>query len=199
MAGPYTVALPVQGQPISSSQFGIPVKNAIDDLHTRAVALETSAQAVVARGRRNTSKTVSAGSAATETGFLRLDNIPVRANTSYRIMTSQVNLIASVANDTHIAQIRWAYAATPGTSAAVGGNQLQNVRVVQVKSGASDSITIPMSTFYFATADGFLSLLVSFRRINGTGSIQFYAGVNEEFDITVEFAGPTPADTAVVL
>jgi hypothetical protein len=41
MAGPYTITTPVLGQPIPSAGFGIPVKNAINDLDTRvnAVAL----------------------------------------------------------------------------------------------------------------------------------------------------------------
>lgn len=197
MAGPYDVALPVQGQPISTSQFGVKVKDAIDDLDARAVILETSAQAIVARAQRITSKTLAAGSANTQTEYIRLDNIPVRANTGYRIMTSQVNIIASVANDTMLAQIRYAFATTPGTAAVVGSTQLQNVRVVQVKAGSADSITIPMSTFYFATQDGFLSLLVTFRRLAGTGSAQFFAGATEAFDLTVEYAGPVPPNTVI--
>jgi hypothetical protein len=41
MSGPYTITTPVPGQPISSAGFGIPVKNAINDLDARvnAVAL----------------------------------------------------------------------------------------------------------------------------------------------------------------
>jgi hypothetical protein len=43
MAGPYTITLPTPGAQISSSLFGAPVKNAIDDLHTRVAAVEAGA------------------------------------------------------------------------------------------------------------------------------------------------------------
>lgn len=51
MAGPYTITLPIQGQPISSSGFGIPVKNAIENLDARLTireALENIPDDVVA-------------------------------------------------------------------------------------------------------------------------------------------------------
>lgn len=43
MAGPYTITLPTPGAQVSSSLFGQPVKDAIDDLHTRVAAVEAAA------------------------------------------------------------------------------------------------------------------------------------------------------------
>lgn len=200
MAGPYTIGTPVQGQPASSSLFALPVKAAIEDLHLRAAALENNAQVIVARGQRTTAKSVAAGSAGTETPFLRVDDIPVKAGAGYRIMTSSANIIGSVANDTMIAQVRVQYAATPGTLAVTGTSpQLTNIRQVQEKAGSSDSESVPMSGFYFATADGFISVLVSFRRTAGTGTTQMYAAAGEVFDLTIEYAGPVPSNLGIIL
>jgi hypothetical protein len=39
---PYDIGLPIQGQPISSGSFGVPVKNAIDDLDARMSIVESN-------------------------------------------------------------------------------------------------------------------------------------------------------------
>lgn len=197
MAGPYTIQVPVQGQPISSSLFGIPARNAINDLHARALSLEVNAQAMIARGRRITAKNVAAGSAGTEFGYMRMDDIPVKAGMSYRIMTSSLNLDTDVANDVMSARLRIAYSATPGTAATTSSTQYAQVRNTQ--SNISQSFLYPMSGFYFASADGFISLILTGIRVAGTGSFGFFADANNWVDVTVEFGGPSPSDTAVAL
>lgn len=47
MAGPYVIGTPVKGQPISASAFGVAVRDAINDLHTRVAVLETGADPLV--------------------------------------------------------------------------------------------------------------------------------------------------------
>lgn len=197
MAGPYTIQLPVQGQPISSSLFGIPIRAAVNDLHTRVLNLEVNAQAMIARGQRTTAKNVAAGSAGTEWGYVRLDDIPVKANNAYRIMTASVNLDTDTANDVVASRCRVAYSATPGTAATTASTLLTQVRNTQVN--ASQSVMYPMSAFYFATADGFISLLVTGVRVSGAGALGYFASSTDIYDVTVEFAGPTPANTVVSL
>lgn len=47
MAGPYNVILPISGQPVSSSLFGVRVKTAIDDLDARANQLEAITEDII--------------------------------------------------------------------------------------------------------------------------------------------------------
>lgn len=63
MAGPYTIQTPVNGQPISSSLYGVPVRNAINDLHDRTAVLEGSTR--ICKLRQNTAQTGVASGADT--------------------------------------------------------------------------------------------------------------------------------------
>jgi hypothetical protein len=194
MAGPYTITTPVKNQPIPSAGFGQAVKNAINDLDTRAGALETNAQSIIARGRRVTAKT---GITTTETPVLRLDNIPVKAGRIYQINTSGVNIDGSVANDIGSLIMRIAYSATVGTLATIASAQVGQVR--SVADDPTNSNLVPLNAFYIATADGYISILLSAIRVAGSGTIQIYAAGNEILDFVVQFGGTDPGDTGVVL
>lgn len=206
----YLVQAPVQGTPISSSQFGTRVRDAISDLDDRVGLLEEDQQAIIARGRRTTAKVVAAASAGTEFGFLRVDNIPVKAGRAYRVMTSNVNMdtdnqptsVSTTTNgftamDVADGRLRYAFATTTGTVATTASTQFCHVR--QALPNATQSNVVPISGFYFATQDGFLSILLSGQRVNGTGSLQIFASSTEICDLTIEYAGPSPADTGVQL
>lgn len=193
----YLIQQPIQGTPISSSLFGVRVRDAISNLDDRATLLEEDQQAIIARTRRITAKVVAAASSGTEFGYVRLDNIPVKNGRAYRIMTAQCNLDTDTANDVMTGRIRVAYASTPGTLATTASLQIGSMR--QTQSNITQSFLIPMSCFYLATADGYISLMVTGQRVAGTGGIQFFASSTEIFDLTVEYAGPTPADTGVAL
>jgi hypothetical protein len=194
MAGPYTITTPVKNQPIPSAGFGLAVKNAINDLDTRAGALETNAQSIIARARRITAKS---GITTTETPVLRLDNIQVKAGRIYQINTSGVNIDGSVANDIGSLIMRIAYSATIGTSATIASSQYGQVR--SVADDPTNSNLVPLNAFYIATADGYISILLSAIRVAGSGTIQIYAAANEILDFVVQFGGTDPGDTGVVL
>lgn len=193
-----SIQVPVPGQPISSSLYGIRVRDAIINLDTRATTIETQAQAIIARGRRITQKlNADATVSATEVSYFRLDNVPVRAGTAYRIMTSGINLDSSVGSDVMIARLRIQYSATTGTVATTSSTQSGEMRTGQINSAQSD--VVPMSAFYYATATGFISLLLTHQRVAGTGVTQWYASATEMMDLTVEYAGIDPGDTGVSL
>jgi hypothetical protein len=194
MAGPYTITLPVKGQPIPSAGFGIAVKNAIADLDTRVSAIEGGQQSVIARARRITAKT---GITTTETPVLRLDNIMVKAGRIYQINTSGVNIDGSVANDIGSLIMRIAYAVGTGTSATIASAQVGQVR--SVADDPTNSNLVPLNAFYIAPADGYISILLSAIRVAGSGTIQIYAAGNEILDFVVQFGGTDPGDTGVVL
>lgn len=194
MAGPYTIAVPVSGQPISSSLFGIPVRDAINDLHTRTALIEANTQKMVKRGRRVTAKT---GITTTETGVLRVDDVPVIAGGAYRIMTSNLNLDSTVANDSLTARMRVLFSASTGSPATTASPQIASMRNTQDKTTYSN--LIPLSGFYFPGSSGFISVLISGVRADGTGTMQFFASAGEPLDLTIEYAGADPGDTGVIL
>lgn len=194
MAGPYTITPPVQGQPIPSVGFGVAVKNAITDLDARASAIEGSQQLVIARGRRTTT---TGNVTTTETGFLRLDNIPVKSGRIYQINTTNINMDTSIDNDVGDVRLRVAYSATTGTAATIASTLVAHLRNA-IDSSVSSNI-LPMNAFYVASADGYISLLWSLVRVAGTGNLVIFATASDYVDFVVQFAGIDPGDTGVVL
>lgn len=73
MAGPYTIAVPVKGQPVSAASFGVAVRDAINDLHTRVAALETGADPIVRLVQRATQSIASATATAITFGSTSTD------------------------------------------------------------------------------------------------------------------------------
>jgi len=192
----YTIQTPVPGQPLSSSLYGTPVRDAINDLDSRVLSLEANNQKIIKRGRRTSA--LSIGAVSTETPYMRLDDIPVIAGVGYRIMSSNVNLDSTVDNDVMFARLRFFFSATTGSACTVAnGTQFAQCRNVQDNNAQSN--LIPISGFYFADTSGFISILVSGARVVGTGTFQFFASAGEPFDLTVEFAGADPGDTGVDL
>lgn len=194
MSGPYVITLPVRGQPVPPIGFGLAVKNAIEDLDGRTLALENGAQMVIARGRRITN---TANFTTTEIGVLRIDNVPVQSGKIYRISTSGLNMDASVAGDVATARFRVAYGATPGTIANTSSPQVGQVRFAQ--DNITQSNIAPGQSFYVATADGYISVLLSAARVAGTGNFVFWCSTAEILDMTVEYGGDDPGDTGVVI
>lgn len=195
MAGPYVITPPVMGQPIPPVGFGVAVKTAIEDLDARSSVLETGAQAVVARGRRVTS---TAAITTTEVGVLRIDNIPVQAGKIYRISTSNINMDGSVANDIATCRFRLGFGVAPGTIATTASTFLGYIRVVQ--DDASQSNVVSAQTFYVATQDGYISVMLTCVRQGGTGNIVVFCSTGaDSLDLTVEYGGDDPGDTGVTI
>jgi hypothetical protein len=169
------------------------MRNAVIDLDTRVALLEANNQKIVKRGRRITAKTPI----TTETGFLRLDNIPVIAGGAYRIMTSNINLDSTGVNENMSARMRVVQAVGTGTFATTASTQIAAMRNTQDTTGGSN--LIPMSAFYFAGTSGFLSIIITGIRTSSIGTMQFFASATEPFDLTVEFAGADSGDTGVIL
>lgn len=149
---------------------------------------------VVARGRRTTP---TGNITTTETGVLRVDNIPVFDSKGYRILTSNINLDASVANDIADARIRVVQAVTPGTAATIASTQICHMRTTI--DDISQSNVLPVSGYYWPSADGYLSVLLSAQRITGTGNIVVFCSGTELLDLVIEELGADPGDTGVVI
>jgi hypothetical protein len=191
---PYTIQIPISGQPISSSLYGIPVRNAIVNMDLRISALEASAQKLVKRGRRTTNTSTFT---TTETPTLRIDDIPVVAGGAYRIMTSQLAVGSSVADGPGLIRIRGVFSGATGTPATISSTQFGAIRIWQDSSTQINTGAI--SCFYFAASSGYLSLIITAVRPSGTGNLTFFGAGGDAYDLTVEFAGADPGDTGVIL
>lgn len=191
-----SIQTPVQGQPISSNLYGIPVRNAIANLDVRTTALEANTQKLVKRARRTTN---SSTFTSAETPTLRLDDIPVIAGGAYRIMTSQLAVGASASNtNACLIRLRYVFSGATGTPATTSSSQLAAIRIWQDDAGQINTGAI--SAFYFAGSSGYLSLLISGTRTGGgTSTMTFYGSGGDAYDLTVEFAGADPGDTGVIL
>lgn len=145
---------------------------------------------VVARGRRTTA---TGNITTTETGVLRLDNIPVYAGRLYRISTSNINMDTSVADDVGTCRIR---ISTSG-AATTSSTQIANIR--QVIDNATSSNIVPLNTFYAPSSDATLSVLLSAVRVSGTGNLLIFCSGTDILDMVVTDEGDDPGDSGVVI
>lgn len=148
------------------------------------------AKGVIARGRRTTS---TGTFTTTETGVLRLDDIPVYADRVYAVTTSCINMDTSVSND--IAQCALRYS----TSGAATTSSTIIITMRQTIDDATTSNIVPMNGFYYSAADDTLSVLLSCVRSAGTGNIIVFSSTNQPTDLVVTDLGPAPADTGVII
>jgi hypothetical protein len=195
---PYSIAIPVDGQKARADTYGVPVRDAILDLDLRVSQAEVEQQRVLARGRRTTQKT---GITNTETGFLRLDDIPVLAGYMYRLSTSGINTDPTSgtpsADETFSLRSRVEFNAAPGVDATTASQMLGQSR--QAVNSATQGPVFGLQTFYYASADGYISVLFSGVRQSGVCTYAVFADGSNPIDCTVEYAGVDPGDTAVVL
>lgn len=147
-------------------------------------------QGVIARGRRTTS---TGNVTTTETGALRVDNIPVYAGRLYKISTSNMNMDTSVDNDAARAAIRYSTSGNATTSSTLG-NYLRNTI-----DSASQSNVHNLVMFYAPAADATLSILLTLLRQSGTGNIIFFCSGTDILDLVVEDLGLDPGDTGTVI
>lgn len=160
-----------------------------DRLYAAEVAGRT-----IKRGRR---VTATGNITTTETGVLRVDDIPVFADRAYMIKTSNVNLDASVANDIADARVRVTQNAAPGTAATTSSTQIGHFR--NTIDDAAQSNVNDITAFYFPSSDGYLSVLLTAQRVTGTGNIVVFCSSVEILDLVIMDIGEDPGDTGVVI
>lgn len=154
----------------------------------------SDAPRVVKRGRRTTTTgTIT----TTETGVLRVDDIPVFAGRAYMIKTSNVNLDTSVANDIADARIRVTQNASTGTAATTSSSQIGHFR--NYIDDASQSNVNDITAFWFPSTDGYLSVLLTCQRVTGSGNIVVFCSSAEILDLVIFDMGDDPGDTGVVI
>jgi hypothetical protein len=198
------IGIAVHGQRASASLFGNRVRDAIIDIDRRLSIQEVSQQKVLGRGSRITSKN---SSGTTEVPMLRIDDIPVIADYMYRISTGSIGIDIGGSNPVTTTSGQWPigdyvlraqFNASPGTAATTSSASLNRSRqyVLDVSQGPIFNV----QSFYYATADGYISILLSGQKQGAYASnLTFYADINNPMHLTCEFAGEDPGDTGVAL
>jgi hypothetical protein len=147
----------------------------------------------VARAVRTTAKTPI----TTEAGYLRIDDIPVKAGFHYRVITSNLTLDSTVDGEVGAARVRVVQSASPGTAATTSSTQIGMMRDYQ-DANAQAALT-PLVADYFAASDGYLSVLLTAQRVTALGTFQVFASATEPCNLIVECVGTDPGDTGVLL
>jgi hypothetical protein len=170
---------------------GFPVPAAtLNDMSAELAARSRAGLGSVARANRTT----SSSSTTSETGVLRLDNVPVSAGREYRIWTSPMIFQSTVAGDLVNAHIRYNTAGT----ATTGSTQLTGL-VDTANSASGPQKTKGLTALWVPPTTGLVSILLSVSRDGGTGSVALNASSPYPIDLVVEDAGADPGNTGVVL
>jgi hypothetical protein len=130
------------------------------------------------------------GVTTTETGYVRVDNVPMRDGYTYLVILPVVNVVPSAVDNVGRVNIRANASGTATTSSLIIGSCREG-------NATSASFTNygPAIGFYRSTADGSLSVLVSIVRQSGAGSVGIFASSTDPFDILVYELGASIADS----
>jgi hypothetical protein len=159
----------------------------------RTYAANVNMIGVVARAVRTSAKTPI----TSETGYLRLDDIPVVAGYAYKIYTSNLTPDSTADGEIGAIRLRVAQNAAPGTAATTSSTQIGMMRDYQ-DANANGALT-PLITDYFAATDGYLSVILTAQRVTALGTFQLFASATEPCHLIVECIGIDPGDTGVSL
>jgi len=148
-------------------------------------------------GRARHASSNSTGSASTTlVPFLRLDDIPITAGRAYHILTSNMNVDASVADD--VAQITITYT-TDGSTPTIASSVMPGGTGKALIRNISHPELILISTVYVPSGNETLSLLLSLARATGTGTVLALGTSPDVLEVKVFDAGVDPGDTGVDL
>jgi hypothetical protein len=130
------------------------------------------------------------GITTTETGYMRIDAIDVRAGYRYLVHLPRVNVSVDATGRIGRPRLRAAFAGT----ATVASDLIGETRISQ-PTDASQTNLCELSGFYDATSSGSLSVIVTIVRSSGAGSVGLYASAGEPCWMYVTELGVTPASS----
>lgn len=154
-----------------------------------AAALNNELKKILARGRRTTASSTT----TTIVGVLRLDDVPILANRSYRIRVSGIFSNSTVPGDRTVTEVRYTTdGSTPTTSSPV----LPGAQAYQIVANAnSDTVAAIDIEYEPGGSNQTLSLLVCVARSIGTGSVSLYADSSHVLEIALYHSGDAVGDT----
>lgn len=178
----------LDGGPVGATTWFNPVAEAVTASTT---ALSTAPLGVIARHKRITASTNSAG---VEVTVMRLA-ATLTAGRIYRCHTSDLNLDTSVAAD--IGQVKFRYT-TDGSVPTTASTQLGSGMRINM-ADITFSPCLPMSQVYIPSTAMTFTLLMTLIRSSGTGNVRLFADATEVMELFIEDIGADPTDTGVDL
>lgn len=188
MAGPYNdIVVGATGTGVSRAGFGLPVKAAIDDLHTRVAARETDKL-------ESWSKTASSAGTATVSGNTALVRDAVLGNLEAILETgrrykacliSRVNISASTATMVTVTIVRKSGTGNPDPAL---DTQITNSGVVQTTSGGVGQNTVYASQSFTVPSNGTYTFAAFINNGSGTAVTCQMVGIRE---LLIEEIGPS--------
>jgi hypothetical protein len=149
-----------------------------------------AAGTVIARGIRTTAS--SGVTAATDSGVLRLDDVPMTAGRLYKV-THQ--WLPTSGTTTDVAEVQCRFDTT-GAQATTSNAILQN-SAVRVRCDANSDAR-GWSTFYVPVVDLSFSVLLCLKRVSGSGTVTLaVSGTTRYTAMWIEDCGVDPTDTGV--
>lgn len=149
---------------------------------------------VVARHTRTTAALSGVGT--TETGFIRIDNIPVRAGYSYEVIMPRCVYTTSSTTTLGCARIRGSQTG----AATISSTQLEGA---EGRPGvAIDTSNVPeqvLMGWWDAATTGSLSIIITIQRVAGSGTVGLYSASTATTPVRVKEIGPTLTDSGVDL
>lgn len=146
---------------------------------------------VLARGRRTTGTSASSG---TEVPFLRIDDVIVPAGRLIRVHTSSLMHVVSLDVQTFAVIARYT---TDGSTPTITSPILSSEQLRMTESDFGE--TAELSVLYAPAGNETLSVLLSVKRINGTGSGSLQASATQPIDLIIEDVGADPGNIGVSL
>lgn len=153
-----------------------------------ATLLAERENGIVAWGRRPSDSSTT----TSEVGVLRVDNIELESGYQYQVWTSALLLDTDVSNDEVGAQLRYSTSGTATTSSTIMPGSDARERLTDSNFPESENI----DTIYTPSADETMSVLLTVRRVAGTGNAVLRAN-NGATDLVVRRIGPAVSDTGV--
>lgn len=143
--------------------------------------LQNGRARLIARGRRTTNQT----STGTESGVIRLDDIPILSGRGYRIYTSTLNLSPSVVDLAAEARIR---ITTDGSTPSASSTQIGMARVEAAATFVPVGSSI-CATEYYPAGNETLSVWFGWILIGGAGTATLLGATTSPVSIYVEDMG----------
>lgn len=138
----------------------------------------------------------SISSITTETGFVRVDSIPIRNGYTYEVIAPRCVMTATVAGTTAVARLRGSTSGNATTaSTLLDGGEIRD-------SAAPDATNVPempLIGYWDATATGTLSVIWTVARAQGSGTVGLFATSANVAPLLIKEIGVTPADSGTDL
>lgn len=136
------------------------------------------------------------GVSTTETGYIRIDSIPIRNGYTYEVVAPRCVMTATVVGTTAIARLRGSTSGNAtNASTLLDGGEIRSTAAPDT----SNVPEMPLIGYWDATTTGTLSVILTVVRAQGTGTVGLFASSANVAPLLIKEIGVTPADSGTDL